>query len=150
MNLLDDEVNTVATTLTNDSGKYIFVGVPRGNYTLVEEHPAGYEDFDRTANEDDPDRNDGTVPNDEIPVTLAGGEQGDDNDLIEFLPGFISGKVIKDDNVNGDRLNGVAIRLVEDVDDTVVATTDTDGQGEYVFRTSNLESTRSWRRIQPA
>jgi hypothetical protein len=55
--------------------------------------------------------------------------------------------------VNGDHLNGVAIRLVEDVDgnvDTVVATTDTDGQGEYVFRTSNLESTRSWRRIQPA
>jgi hypothetical protein len=61
-------------------------------------------------------------------VTLAAGEQDDGNDLMEFLPGFISGKVIKDDSVNGDHLNGVAIRLIEDVDgnvDAVVATTDT-------------------------
>lgn len=44
--------------------------------------------------------------------------------VMEFLLGSMSGKV-KDDNMNGDRVDGVAIRLVEDVNGNVDAVFDT-------------------------
>ena len=73
--LEDPEGDVVATTATDGSGDYFFENVLPGNYILVEEQPDGFvsvSDFDRsTDDENDPDGgDDGTAPNNEIPVTL--------------------------------------------------------------------------------
>ena len=80
------------------SGDYFFENVLPGNYILVEEQPADYVsvlDFDRsTDDENDPDGgDDGSLPNNEISVTLASGEDDFGNDFVESRPGRISGSV---------------------------------------------------------
>ncbi|MBK8348740.1 MAG: hypothetical protein IPL08_14420 [Saprospiraceae bacterium] len=88
----------VATTTTDASGNYQFLNVAPGNYNVVETQPSNYlnvSDVDATP---DPDGNDGTTPNNIIPVTLTAGENDNDNNFVEEQPGSISGTVTADTN----------------------------------------------------
>ncbi|MBK7701160.1 MAG: hypothetical protein IPJ39_21760 [Saprospiraceae bacterium] len=60
-----------------------------GQYTIMEVQPTGYKD---------PDGNDGSTPNDMIPVTVTAGENDNDNNLVEEQTGSIRGTVTKDTN----------------------------------------------------
>ncbi|MBK8347126.1 MAG: carboxypeptidase regulatory-like domain-containing protein [Saprospiraceae bacterium] len=126
----------VATTTTDASGNYQFLNVAPGNYNVVETQPANYlsvSDVDATP---DPDGNDGTTPNDIIPVTLAAGENDNDNNFVEEQPGSISGTVTADtnnDNIGDTPLANVTLQLKDAVTGAVIATTTTNAQGQYSF-----------------
>ncbi|MBK8668564.1 MAG: carboxypeptidase regulatory-like domain-containing protein, partial [Saprospiraceae bacterium] len=102
----------------------------------VETQPANYlsvSDVDATP---DPDGNDGTTPNDIIPVTLAAGENDNDNNFVEEQPGSISGTVTADtnnDNIGDTPLANVTLQLKDAVTGAVIATTTTNAQGQYTF-----------------
>ncbi|KZS01185.1 Uncharacterized protein APZ42_002232, partial [Daphnia magna] len=126
----------VATTTTNANGGYSFTNVVPGNYTIMEVQPTGYgsvSDVDATP---DPDGNDGSTPNDMIPVTVGPGEADNDNNFVEEQFGNIRGNVTADiDNNNtGDTpLSGVTIQLKDPITGAVLATTTTNASGNYEF-----------------
>src|SRR5690606_17670320 len=82
-----------ATTITDALGAYAFVDLEHGMYVLEQIHPIGYlsiSDVDGSVDINDPDGDDGPVPNEWIPVVLAPGETDADNDFVEFAyPGII-------------------------------------------------------------
>jgi len=128
----------VATTTTNASGNYEFLNIAPGNYTIMETQPAGYtsvSDLDATP---DPDGNDGTTPNDMIPVTLTSGENDNDNNFVERYNASLGNFVWHDLNANGVQDTGepgianVVVRLFNSAG-TQIAFKVTDGNGFYEF-----------------
>jgi len=135
----------VATTTTDASGNYAFLNVTPGNYVVVETQPDAYNsslsDVDATP---DPDGNDGTTPNNIIPVTVTAGEADANNNFVEEQPANIRGNVTADtnnDNTGDTPLSNVTLSLVSDTNgngvadagEPVVATTTTDASGNYAF-----------------
>ncbi|MBJ7901194.1 MAG: hypothetical protein GC158_15030 [Cyanobacteria bacterium RI_101] len=122
---------TVATT-TTVNGAYSFTNVNPGSYTVRQTNLTGYADVtdkDGTTN--------GTTIN-EIAVTVRGGDINSGNNFLDNLPN-ISGRVLEDldnDNVlerdTDTRLGNVFIELL-DSNFSVIATTSTDGEGNYSF-----------------
>ena len=126
----------IATTTTNASGQYTFTNVAPGNYTIMQVQPAGYNSVSDVDATPDPDGNDGTTPNDMIPVTVTASEADNDNNFVEEQPGNIRGNVKIDtnnDNVGDVQFSGVTIQLKDAVTGAVVATTTTDASGNYAF-----------------
>jgi len=134
--LLDDTGQTIATTLTDADGEYLFDGLRPGTYAVEEEQPAGYFDG--------PDHVGSEGGRIELPdglagIVLASGTDAVRYDFCEYPPGSISGRVHVDLNLNcqldpgEETLAGVTIRLL-DAGGSVLQTTLTDANGEYVFR----------------
>jgi protocatechuate 3,4-dioxygenase beta subunit len=134
---------SIATTLTDASGNYIFGGATPGYYVVVETNPFYYgniSDYDHTTAPPDTDGDDSAQgPDDNIPVTLLPAEADADNNFIDGRPGTICGSVHDD---TGLPISGVQIRLYLDVNnndsldaaDILVLTTLTDGDtGNYCF-----------------
>ncbi len=129
-----------SSTTTDSFGIYRFENTPPGSYVIVQTQPSGFLDSsDADVTSDDPaspaDAANGDPLDNRIPVTLAAGETDDGNDFIEVRPATLSGRVLAD--INGDStgelpLSGVTLTLLNDLDD-VVATTVTDGNGDYSF-----------------
>lgn len=130
-------------TVTSDgeTGNYCFEDVPYGVYVIVQIQPTNYasiSDYDHTTIAPDTDGNDsGQGPDNNIPVVLTPGEADMDNNFIEDpFTGVISGQVREDGGVP---LSGVTLRLFFDSDGdgnpdgTAVATTTTNGAGNYQF-----------------
>src|SRR5690606_23088421 len=123
-------------------GAFAFNGYEPGVYVIEQEQPAGYtsvSDIDGSVGPDDPDGDDGPVPNELIPVVLAPGETDADNDFVEFAQlGLICGNVSDD---VGNPVANVTLELYTDPngdgnadDGVLVAMTTSDGEtGDYCF-----------------
>jgi serine-aspartate repeat-containing protein C/D/E len=137
--LQDSRGVLVAQTSTNADGSYAFLGVPVGNYRLVQFTPAGVLDGDSHVGR----INDvpvgislgGTLIHD---ITMISGGIGVGYDFCEALPASISGHVYHDESNDGVRdpnelpISGVAVQLVDESGKTV-ATVETDSEGRYEF-----------------
>ncbi|MCO6456184.1 MAG: carboxypeptidase regulatory-like domain-containing protein [Pirellulaceae bacterium] len=153
--LLDATGQQVATTLTDAQGRYEFSGLRPGQYTLIEETPAGLFDG--------PDHL-GTVlgqirgrlaGNDRIEdIVLGSGEQGEGFDFCEHAPSTLAGHVYHDQNDNGRRdegeppLAGVEV-VLKSADGSEVARRTTAADGSYHFEELRAGQYRV-EEIQPA
>ncbi|MCA9134151.1 MAG: carboxypeptidase regulatory-like domain-containing protein, partial [Planctomycetales bacterium] len=155
--LWDDAGNKLAETRTNSQGYYQFNRLRPGTYRVTEQTPAGYIPGQAAV---------GTVRGSTVGskdasgdvisgIVLPAGSSGIRYDFGEILPGSIAGSVIADTNGNcivdavGDRpLPGVIIELLNS-NGTVLQTTTTDADGNYVFN-NILPGQYSVREVQPA
>ena len=135
--LKDLSGNALRSTSTDVAGFYEFVGVPPGDYIIMETDPSGYQDIsdeDISIDAVDTDGADGTV-DDMIPVTIIPSEDDTDNNFVEEQLASISGTVLADtdnDDIGNDPIANVTIQL-KDLSGVVVATQTTDALGVYEF-----------------
>ena len=136
--------DAVATTTTNGAGDYVFTNVVPGDYVVVETQPAGFAtvtDADESTPGDDVAN--GSTTDNQIPVSVVGGEDDTENNFVEeLIVGSIAGNVTEDinnDDIGEDAIANVTIELFADIngdgqpDGDAVATTTTNGAGDYVF-----------------
>ena len=129
--------NTLRSVSTDALGAYEFLGVPPGDYIIMETDLAGYQDIadeDVSVDAVDTDGADGLV-NDMIPVTVDPSEEDTDNNFVEEQLASISGTVLSDadnDDVGDDPISNVTIQL-KDLGGSIVATQTTDALGAYEF-----------------
>jgi len=150
--LLNENNQVVATTVTDEHGEYMFTNLAPGTYTVHEVQPAGgYFEFGSSAGS----AGGILVGLDTITdVTLTPGMNATDYDFCVQAPASISGMVHID--MNGDciwqpgepLLAGVTIQLW-DVNNQVIASTTTDSNGMYSF-SGLLPGTYAVHEIQPA
>ncbi len=144
--LFDADANRVATTITDDSGRYRFGDLTPGTYTVLFETPDGYELTQQRAGDDptidsDPDPTSGETD----PIVLEAGDLEYDIDagLVRLGPPeprstAVGDTVWLDENQNGLQdhcepgVAGVSVVLL-DADANRVATTITDDSGRYRF-----------------
>jgi hypothetical protein len=148
--LLNSTGQVIATTQTDNMGQYVFNNLPAGTYTVHEIQPPGYfQGGDSVGSVG------GVVVNDDTlgSIALGIGVNAVDYDFCETLPGSISGMIHVD--TNGDciyqpgepLLSGVIVQLI-DSKGQVIATTQTDDMGQYIF--NNLPAgTYTVHEIQP-
>ncbi len=139
ISLLDAQGRVVATRETDAEGRYEFLEVPPGQYTLREQQPSGYLDGIDTPGKvrgKTSGRSDGI--DSLTSIQLNQGDVGVDYDFGELEPSSVAGVVYVDQN--GDCLRdpqepalaGVTIEL-RDATGKLIATTQTDSQGAYRF-----------------
>lgn len=133
--LYDANNNQVATTQTDQQGRYTFSNLAPGVYKVVEEQPSGY--FGTVSH---PGSVNGTAGLNEISgITLTSGTTGTDYDFCEFEPVGISGHVYVDINNNGvfdsgeAPIAGVTMRLLAADGTPTGVTTVTAADGTYSF-----------------
>ncbi len=141
VNLLDDQENIVATTVTDSSGMYSFTGMAAGDYRLQFVAANGLHLTLQDAGDDD------TIDSDVDPLTgLTATFTMADMTIVNHLDagfyanGSISGTVWDDSGYGNNGLlgendlllSGMTVEL-HDTDGNVLASTVTDAQGRYVF-----------------
>lgn len=137
--LIDDQGNEVARTLTQADGTYLFIDVPQGTYSIIEEQPYGFFDVSET-NGDYPA--DGIL--NAIKVDVGPGENDIDNDFIEEQAAVLGDFVWYDDNLDGiqniaeEGVEGIRVYLLDDNADRIVqggtfVFSDTNASGGYIF-----------------
>ncbi len=135
--VLDPATNLPYVTTTDANGNYAFATVIPGTYHIDETQPAAYNDGLDTAGNFGAGTN-GVAGNDTITNIVVGANV----DGVEYNFGergaFLSGTVFRDDNRDGTQNAGepgIAVVTVELLDSlgNVVATTTTDGDGNYRF-----------------
>ncbi|MBD3374788.1 DUF11 domain-containing protein [candidate division KSB1 bacterium] len=123
--LLDGNGQTLATTLTDENGEYLFENLDQGNYTV---------DIDETTV---PDNYDLTTSNDPMQISLGQTEHYRDADFgYQPLPSSIGDLVWQDHNANKmqdaeDGLQGIRVLLRQN--GTILEFTETDANGGYLF-----------------
>ncbi len=135
--LLDgDNDRELASTITDENGHYFFGNLLAGNYKVkvtTSTLPTGLN------NSIDPD---GSSPGDNITdaFTLTSGERLLDKDFgyEATIPRTISGTIWEDDNADGTKNGSEASRFANITmvllnGDDIIATTTTDGNGDYAF-----------------
>ncbi|MCA9198884.1 MAG: carboxypeptidase regulatory-like domain-containing protein, partial [Planctomycetales bacterium] len=137
--LLDETGQLIAETVTGQDGRYKFMDLPPGTYSVVEFTPPGLIDGGAQRGSVD-----GTFVGDVINsglienITLGSGQHAIDYDFCEHLPATISGYVYHDRNDDGSRhgeseyIANVQLQLI-DVAGTVVQTATTNADGFYQF-----------------
>lgn len=125
--LEDAEGNTVATTMTDSSGSYVFYDLPEGSYTVKETNLPDFLDVSDI---------DGGDPN-IISVVIGGDEpiNATGRDFVDEICRKIDGEVLEDvdNNDTGDRgISDVVVQLY-DLDGNLVSTTSTDSDGAFEF-----------------
>jgi uncharacterized repeat protein (TIGR01451 family)/fimbrial isopeptide formation D2 family protein len=135
---LDDRNNPVSITTTTDSdGRYSFVGLRPGTYTVTETQPTAFFDGrDRVGSEN------GTLANDALSaINLGAGVDATDYDFGELRPAAIGGSVFFDGKDDGRRQNGergipgttVTLTGTDDLGNVVLGSLTTDPDGRYNF-----------------
>lgn len=133
--LLDDSGRVVRTTHTDATGRYQFIDLTPGKYTVRESQPAGYLQGGQTAGSGGGDT---SVPDVISAIQLGAGTALVDYDFCELLPGSIAGVVFADLDfdcvldANESTLSGVKVELL-DTAGLVIASTLTDASGKYSF-----------------
>ncbi len=137
--LINAAGSQVASATTDAAGRYQFMGLLPGEYSIVESQPAGFLDGIDTVGQirgQSVGRIDG---NDTITsIQLRQGDDAVEYNFGEILPAVLSGRVhvdLDDDctlDAGEQTLGGVAIRLLDEANSEVARTT-TNDQGEYQF-----------------
>lgn len=133
--LLDETGRVVASTQTDAGGRYRFIGLEPGKYTVRETQPAGYLQGGQRAGSGGGDT---SVPDVISAINLGAGVALVDYNFCEITPGSIAGTVFADMNDNCEfdagepMLAGVIITLLDETG-AVLATTQTDAAGKYSF-----------------
>ncbi len=133
--LLDESGAIVETTVTDASGGYRFSNLAPGNYTVVEEQPAGFLQGGQMAGSAG---GDDSVADRISQIPIEAGQFLVDYDFCEIEPGELSGYVFVDRDRDclfdsGEQsLAGVTITLFDSAGN-VVSQTLTDGNGYYAF-----------------
>ena len=126
----------VATAVTDADGKYDFLDLAPGNYTVEQTQPAGFDDVSDEDGSPDGDAGDSdTTVDNSISVTVGAGEADMDNDFVEELLTSIWGDVTEDTDGDGQGdapIEGVTITLL-DAAGNIVGTAVTDADGKYDF-----------------
>jgi protocatechuate 3,4-dioxygenase beta subunit len=149
--LIDAGGNEVARTVTDTSGEYSFENLPPGEYSIVEEQPAGFFEGGAKA---------GTAGGDVVngsqitSIVLSSGETALNYDFCERPPAEIVGSVFSDRNgdchfdANEVGIDGVRVELYDSAGN-LIASTNTDSSGNYRF--TNLPAGEyTIRELQPA
>nr|WP_246109755.1 SdrD B-like domain-containing protein [Roseimaritima multifibrata] len=153
--LQDGSGNTIMETTTDNNGEYFFGQLPKGQYTILEFTPAGLIDGHSFAGRINNLKVGEAIDGGRIEsIMLPAGGDGIRYDFCEASPAEVSGHVYHDRDQDGNRDSGeegIADVLIELVDTqgTVIATTQTDGNGYYVFE-DILPGTYAIRESQPA
>ncbi len=157
-NALVSQVGLSNPVTTDPLGNYLFAGLPAGTYSVCQSsQPAGTTNGTTTAGAitsvngstgtPGAASNPTTTSSQIIGIVLNGDGGGGEisgssgNDFAEVAPSSISGVVFLDQNNNGTQngadtgISGVAVELLNNLG-TVIASTTTDGSGNYSF--SNL------------
>ena len=137
---LKDTNGSVATTTTDANGNYLFTGLLPGTYSVGFAAPAGYEFTAPNVGTDDAIDSNALPATGGMtgPITLASGETNRTIDAGLYRPAALGDLVFEDANANGLQdtgepgIPGVAVSL-KDTNGSVVATTTTDANGNYLF-----------------
>lgn len=140
---LQSDAGFSATVTTDEYGKFIFVEIPAGTYSIIEYRPSGFldgidmpgEPYGGVAGPIGTDRFTNLV----LPVQSL--IIGDNYNFGELMPGEIAGFVYVDSNNNGQRestedgIAGVVVTLrgINDLGESIVRTTRTSAHGEFRF-----------------
>jgi serine-aspartate repeat-containing protein C/D/E len=133
--LLDEAGNTVAVTQTDANGRYRFIGLRPGTYTVRETQPTGYLQGGQKAGSGG---GDASVQDVISQIVLLAGTDLVEYDFCEIPPASIAGNVFVDldedclFDANEQPISGVTITLL-DQQGNVVASTLTDSAGKYYF-----------------
>ncbi len=133
--LLDETGKVIATTQTNSLGRYEFLGLEPGTYTIRETQPAGYLQGGQTAGTGG---GDASVADVISAVALTAGSQLVEYNFCEIAPASIAGMVfvdLDDDasfDANEQPISGVTLTLI-DANGQIVDTTQTNPNGHYSF-----------------
>jgi hypothetical protein len=135
MTLTYSNNSVVATTLTDDTGAYLFAELEPNDYIVGEvnlpEYPGDISDQDTdSAGEATDPFDSNTAIDNKIGVRLYPGESDVGNDFVDSDEGEIRGNVRASD---GTLLKDVLLELKSEDGTTVLMTTRTIGTGEYVF-----------------
>jgi len=151
--LLDSNGNILRTTLTDVNGNYEFLDLEAGTYSVREIQPVSYFSHAALAGTINGTKIGTGGTNDLISgIQLTAGAQAIDYNFCEGI-GQISGRVHAENDGDGTYesgeklIEGVTIELL-DSNGTVIATTTTDANGEYLFD-KLLKGTYSVREVQP-
>ncbi len=137
--LIDAAGRLIATDETDANGRYEFLDIQPGEYSIVERQPSPFYDGIDSVGTIRGTRVGATGANDTLTsIELKQGDVGVDYNFGELLPASLFGRVHVD--ADGDceldddeeRLAGVVIRLL-DVSGTEVGRTTTNDRGEYSF-----------------
>ncbi len=129
------------TEVTNVSGFYQFTGLNPGNYAVEFVLPEGYEFTPQNhGNDDFADSDADTETGRTGQVTLAAGEHNPTIDAGIFVPyASIGDYVWLDANHNGiqdadeNGISGITVNLINQATGEIIATTQTDANGYYLF-----------------
>lgn len=133
--LLNSSGEQLAQTVTDVSGRYRFEGLRPGNYTVVQDQPNGYFSGGQVAGTTG---GNASIENRISQIVITSGVNSLQNNFCENPPAEIRGNVYVDrdgDCIRDADERGISDVLIELIDDTgrVIATTRTNGQGEYRF-----------------
>ena len=131
--LLDQDGNVVATTMTAADGSYSFEHLPDGTYSVKVVKDGALTDTEQT---EDPD---GTKDNASEPITLDPTQSVKEGVNFGYVPDYsLSGTIYRDGNRSASHDStenpyaGVTVNLLDSAGN-VVATTTTDANGAYSF-----------------
>lgn len=131
--LLDQDGNVVATTMTAADGSYSFEHLPDGTYSVKVVKDGALTDTEQT---EDPD---GTKDNASEPITLDPTQSVKEGVNFGYVPDYsLSGTIYRDGNRSASHDStenpyaGVTVNLLDSAGN-VVATTTTDANGGYSF-----------------
>ncbi|WP_160122397.1 SdrD B-like domain-containing protein [Rhodovarius lipocyclicus] len=136
--LLDGTGTVLATTTTDASGNYLFVGLKPGTYAVQFDKPAGYVFTAKDAGGDAVDSDADLVTGQTVAKTYISGADDRTIDAGLYRPVTIGDTVWEDRNGNnvqdaGDTpLAHVTVNLL-DGSNAIVGTTTTDANGQYLF-----------------
>ena len=142
--LYDNAGNPVATTVTDGAGMYLFTDVPPGTYTVGVTPPAGLGFSPNNGGITDSSNSDiNPSTGQSTSFTVNAGDQVTSVDAgLSPLPttvGSLGDRVWYDENQDGIQdagevgASGVTVTLYDSTGTNVIATTTTDGFGNYVF-----------------
>jgi protocatechuate 3,4-dioxygenase beta subunit len=137
--VLDPVTGLAITAITNGTGNYLFTDLPAGSYQVEFMPPAGYVISPKDQGGNDATDSDADPTTRRSPVvTLAPGESNLTVDAGLFFTASLGDRVWHDLNKNGTQdagepgVSGVTVNL-RNAADAIVATTTTDGSGNYNF-----------------